>query len=699
MSNTVAHKMRWKWVKMLLALITCALSPTASQAQSWQQVYDDVMDAVDATDGDDSMLAESYELLQQLADHPIDLNRATRHDLEQLPFLTAQQVMDLQEYLYRYGPMRSLGELRMVRSLDHRQLALLPFFVYVTGLPDTPPADTLPPLDTLLHRARQTLSGTLRVPFYRREGDRDGYLGYPLRHTLRYELNSCDQLRIGLTAAQDAGEPFFANANGWGYDNYSYYVQLRRIGRLDNLVVGKYKMAAGMGLVLGQSFQLGKLATLQSLGRTTATLRPHGSRSEADYFQGAAATVSMLGHQPDYSYSAAHGTTSLLLTAFASYRPIDATLNGDSTARTLITSGYHRTPIEMGKKHNTHMGTGGAHLAFQLGALRVGATAVYTALDRSLQPQRETLYRRHAAHGQHFLNMSMDYAYMHHRLSLSGETATDGHGHLATLNALSWQPSARIGLMALQRFYSYRYTTLHGHAFGASSQVQNESGIYIGATWNPLARLQLQAYADYAYFAWPRYGVSQPSSEATDFLLQVTWQNRQWTLQARHRSHLKQKDNEKKTALMANDEHRERLSLAYSHDQWTLKTQIDLSRVHTGQTEQGWLISQHAACTATLGRSMALQLSAMAALFNTDSYQSRIYVYERQLQHEFYFPTYYGEGLRMALQARADVGSRLRLALRLGHTNYFDRSAIGTGLQQISHSHQTDLDMQLRWKF
>ena len=60
----------------------------------------------------------------------------------------------------------------------------------------------------------------------------------------------------------------------------------------------------------------------------------------------------------------------------------------------------------------------------------------------------------------------------------------------------------------------------------------------------------------------------------------------------------------------------------------------------------------------------ALQVSAMAALFDTDSYDSRIYLYERQLQHEFYFPTYYGEGLRLAFQLRADVVRSLRLSAK-----------------------------------
>ena len=164
---------------------------------------------------------------------------------------------------------------------------------------------------------------------------------------------------------------------------------------------------------------------------------------------------------------------------------------------------------------------------------------------------------------------------------------------------------------------------------------------------------------------------------------------------ARHRSHLRQRDNDQKNALIANNDHRERVSVTYDNEHgWSVKTQFDYCRVFFKQTEHGWLLSQHAALDLDL-----MQLNVMAALFDTDSYQSRIYVYERQLQHEFYFPTYYGHGLRLAAQARLDITPRLRLSARLGYTNYFDRSVIGSGLQEIDHSHQTDLDLQLRWKF
>ncbi|MBQ9356230.1 MAG: helix-hairpin-helix domain-containing protein [Prevotella sp.] len=673
------------------------MATRASEAQTWHDVYDELVAAGYDLSGDEDdgteLLAASYELLEQLATTPLDLNSASREELEQLPFLSAQQIMDLQEYVYRYGPMRSLGELRMVQSLDYAQLSLLPFFVYVSDQPDAPTYEYMPRLDTLLHHSRHTLIATARIPFYRRKGDRNGYLGYPYRHSIRYELSSGQHLRLGLIGAQDAGEPFFSGNNRLGYDVYSYYFELRKAGRLRELVVGKYKLSAGMGLVAGQSFMLGKLATLQSLGRTVRTIRPHCSRSEADYFQGAAATVELLPLQKALGVG-----PSLQLSAWGSYRPFDATLNDEGNARTLITSGYHRTPTEMGKKHNTHITSAGAHAALRTGAFRLGATAMLSSSDRSIEPQRTTLYRRHYAHGSHFSNFGIDYSYTHHRWALNGETATDSHGALATVNSISLQPSARLGLVLLQRFYSYKYTSLYGHAFSDSGHTQNESGIYAGATWNPLARLNLQVYADYAYHPWARYLVSL-SSHTTDILLQAAYRlSSSLTLTMRHRSRLGQKDAADKTALIANNSHYERLSIDYHKNNLNLKTRFDLSNTRYKTGSRGWMLSEHASLAVSNILGIALNASAIAAYFDTDSYQSRMYAIEPQMQNDFFFPSYYGRGMRLLLLLKADISQDLRLSVRLGHTRYFDRNVVSSGLQQIDSDRLTDLDLQVRWR-
>ena len=308
---------------LFLALVlSTAAMPQPSSQPSWEQLFRDWMTLEDASYGE-----ETFELLAGLADNKLNLNQTTREELEQLPFLSATQIEELIAYRDRYKPMRSLNELLMIQSLDWNTRRLLVCFVCCEPLP--PSTSLLPPLSTLLQEGRHTLQATLKIPFYERKGDQNGYAGYRYRHDLRYQFNYRDRLKFGLTAAQDAGEPFFTRGNNWGYDHYSYYFQLRRMGRLEELNLGMFRVQMGMGLVMNTGFHLGKLAMLQSQGRSSHVLTAHASRASYGYLRGAAATWRLADHWR--------------VTAFASYRPLDATLNEDGTARTIVTNGYHRT--------------------------------------------------------------------------------------------------------------------------------------------------------------------------------------------------------------------------------------------------------------------------------------------------------------------------------------------------------------------
>lgn len=669
------HQRTQRWLLFLfagLAAISVSAQTDAGTAdwhQAYQQLLEDYADDESATltDGD-------LELLQQLADHPINLNATTRSELEQLPFLSPQQVMDLIEYLDRYRPVRSLGELRMVRSLSYQQLALLPHFVYIGAY--TPPATMRPPTEM-----RHTLTATANVPFYERQGDNNGYLGYKYRHALRYELNYGKKLRAGLIGAQDAGEPFFANRNRWGYDAYSYYLQVNDLGPVATAIVGKYKLSAGMGLVLNNGFSMGKAITLQSLGRLSQGLRPHSSRSEQGYFQGAAATIS-LGKL-------------LSVTLMASHRGVDATLNDDDgTAKTLIYSGYHRTPGEIQKKYNTHLTALGATTTFRTGAFHMGASAIYTHTDRTLRPDLNQSFRHDYPQGHQFFNASLYYGYDHRRWTLRGETAINQEGALATIHALSHQSRSGTTITALHRFYSHRYSSFYAHSFSEGSRVQNEHGFYVGATCRPLAHLQLQTYADYAYFPRPRYRVSQ-SSQALDLFLQANYQRARWDLSGRLRARFRQQDNDSKTLLTPVREQRGRLAATYRPTEClSLKSQLDLAQMTCPTTSRGIMVSQQGTY-----QSKKHLLCASAALFHTDDYDSRLYLYERQLRYDFSFPMYYGQGVHLMLLARTAITPQLHLTAKLGYTNYFDRAVIGSGQQQIPHSSATDLSLQLHYRF
>ena len=665
---------------LLVAFHLSIVTSLAQETRPWEQYLNEVMTAEDAGS---TAWEQTYELLCELEQHPLNINHATREQLEELPFLSAQQVEGLMAYLWRYGRMESLGELMMIGELDYPHRRLLTYFIYIDEQEAASDREQAPSLRNIAQYGHHELMATGRVPFYERKGDIDGYLGEKYRHWLRYQFTYGDQVKAGIVGAQDAGEPFFANKNKMGYDYYSLYVQLRNIGRVESLVVGNYRVSMGMGLVMNNGFSLGKLAMLQNLGRSAYTLRAHSSRSVGSLL-GAATTVDM--------------GRGLKLTAFASYSPADATLNNDGTAATILDTDYHRTETEMAKKHNLHQLKTGGNVRYNAHGLRLGVNALYTHLDRRLNPNTQTLYRRHYPQGSDFMNLSLDYGYATPRWSLSGETATDRKGHLATINTASLRLSDVTSMMLLQRFYSYAYTSLDAQSFSDGGKVQNESGVYLGINWQPSQTFRLNAYTDYAYFAWARYQVSQ-SSYSWDNLVQATWQKQGWSVNGRYRVRMRQKDVSRseeggvrsEKTLVDRWEQRGRVSADYSNATgWSGRLQIDGCRV-----QEEWGVMMSGSLTYTC---QWLRLNGGAGWFHTDSYDSRLYLYESSPLYTYSMTQFYGEGIRYWLMARAGIGKRLTLTAKIGVTDYLDRNVIGSSYQQVDGSSLTDLDLQVRWK-
>lgn len=686
----------WKTATSIILCFLFSAQVFAQTGKTWEEQYEQMSQLEDA---ESHSWEENYEELSELAANPLDINTCTREDLERLPFLSSQQVMDILEYRDRARRIQTTAELMLIPSIDWDVRQLLCHFITVR--PERKD-DRFPTLSSIGRYGKHEFVAMLNIPCYEREGDRDGYLGYQYKHWLRYTFTYGQRIKAGIVASQDAGEPFFAGKNRAGYDYYSAYLLIRDMGALKTLAVGRYRLRFGMGLILNNSFGLGKLNTLATLGRSTNHILAHSSRSEANYLQGAAATVTL--------------TKGLDVTVFASWRKIDATLNKDASLNddaipskdtasiaTILTSGYHRTQSEMDRRRNAEATLVGGNINYFRNGFHVGVTGFHASYNRKLEP-KEALFRYWYPRGKSFWNASVDYGYVSNRLNIAGETATGDCNHVATINSISYQLLSNLSLMALQRYYPYQYYSLYSESFADGGSVSNESGIYVGGNWQPRRGINVMFYTDYAYFPWAKYMVSE-SSHAWDNFVQLSVQQKAWTFLARYRWRQRERDNADKSALITRNEHRARLSLGYTATSWTSTLQVDGVLCHQPSGKQssdssssddskGFMVSENISW-----HHRWLRVNGTVGYFHTDDYDSRVYTYERGVLYTFSFPSFYGEGIRYALSARADIGKKLMLIAKVGTTDYFDRAVISSGLQQINRSSKTDVELQLRWKF
>lgn len=615
----------------------------------------------------------------------LNLNCATREQLKQFPFLTETQIEQLLAYVYIHGQMKTLYELQLVKEMDRETIhRLLP---YVCA--DSVAGDVEFRWKNLLINAweygRSEVLMRTDIPFYKRRGYEQVFLGPPVYNSVKYTYRYGEHLYLGLVGEKDAGEPFGALHNRYGYDFYSFCLFLKRCGWLKTLAVGNYRVSFGQGLVVGTDYLLGKTMYAFSFEGGSRGIKRYASTDEYNYFRGMAATVSLAKHTE--------------LSAFYSHRQLDGVVV-DGEISSIYTTGLHRSRKEVDKRHRFTLQTAGGNLGFRFNRLQVGVTALAYLFDYPYEPKRSG-YAKYNLHGQRFYNASIDYAYRFPSLSLQGETAVGSRGW-ASLNRLRYTPTTRTKLMLLHRFYSYDYWALFACAFSEGGKVQNEQGYYVGVETSPFSAWTFLASADFFAFPWKKYRVSRASRGAEGMLQAVFTPRSDWSMSARYRYEQKERDLTEQGIkfTLPTYRHQLRYRLDYARGgNFACRTTLEYNQFH----QRGKAPHRGYAATQRVSYSLPQPgwfFDIQGSYFSTDHYDVRTYIPEGGLLHSYYTPMLEGRGFRFSFRVRYKPPSdRWMLLAKLGETHYSDRSEIGTGYESISGATKTDLQMQVRVKF
>ena len=680
-------------MRSLLPFICCLISFFAS-AQSpmegrVEDVIEDILARLAEEDEGETDYSAYYDDLYEMAQSPLNLNTATREQLEALLFLSDIQVENLHYYLYMYGDMQTVYELRLVEGMDEETIrCLLPFIVVEPGerKPDKLYAREVWRYGR--HEVYARFGGNVeRAEGYRAtdDGKERAYPGSPLHHQLKYRFHYKDRIWAGLTMEKDAGEPFLINKKG--YDFYSGYAQVNQMGVFKTLVLGDYRAAFGEGLVVRTGFSLGKSAEALNTSRSPAGLRRSGSADEYNFFRGVGATV-RLG--------------SWDVTAFYSHKKIDGDTAG-GVFPSIIRTGLHRTDTERSRRHAVRQQVAGGNVTYTHGRLQVGATALHTRLSHVLRPQ-PALYNGTYFEGDRQTTAGLHYRFRIGKLNVSGETALTQGWAAATVNGVSFAPTPRMGLVAQHRYLSPRYDTFFARVFGqTTSRCMNEHGVYIGAEVQPFRRWRVSAYADVCRYPWLRYGVPSPST-GTEYLLHVEYLLQpEWRMYWRARARLRQKGDTHTTCptetLVPTDQWQFRYVLDRTMGRFRFQTMLygNLSR----QAGAAWTYGASAVQDVSVAFSrIPLRLDFRYQFFDARDYDNRIYCYERDVLHAFSIPMHYGLGSRYYLNVKYDIMDSLSVWFKVAQTVYADgRTEVGTGRDCTPGNRRTTVRALVRWKF
>lgn len=660
------------------------------------------------------LIAEQYEdedidfttLFDELSyyyDHQLDLNLATKDQLASLFLLTDRQIIELLSYREKYGKFLTVYEIAYIYTLDESTVDLILPFVTVGSSTE---AEVIPIKERFTDGRHQ-----LFIRYQRVLEDMEGYmpiedsvlaqspnkryLGSPDKLYMRYRYQFRDNMSIGLTAEKDAGEEFFKGTQKNGFDFYSAHLYLKDLGKIKRLAIGDYQAQFGQGLAIWSGLAFGKSAIVRNMKRNGQGIRPYSSVDENLFLRGAAATL---------------GFGKFEFSAFGSYNKIDGNrvINQDTSSfdeEVILTSfqqsGYHRTPGEFEDKDVVNSTHAGSHIAYKTEHVNIGMSGLYTRYDTELNRNLSN-YNQFDFEGNENVNVSLDYNIFTGPFNFFGESAISKSGGMAHLAGVMSEIDSRVRFIAIHRRYDRNYHTLMGNGMGEGGNTSNEIGTIMGVEAKLHKYVDMVAYVDYYRWNWLSYQ-KDALTNGQDYLTQFNIKpNRNTLIYIRYKWENKPSnhdfDNVAIRYPIAETKQQFRIHFDRRVDNIKFRSRFEWSQFdpNDGELENGYMVYQDIIWKL---RKTPLNVAVRYALFQTDSYETRIYAYETDVLYAFSIPAYYYRGSRAYLTLKYSPSRKVDIWLRWGQFFYNDREVLSSGLNEIQGNTRTEVKAQVRLKF
>jgi hypothetical protein len=134
---------------------------------------------------------------------------------------------------------------------------------------------------------------------------------------------------------------------------------------------------------------------------------------------------------------------------------------------------------------------------------------------------------------------------------------------------------------------------------------------------------------------------------------------------------------------------------------YKINSQLSMkSRVQTSTQDKADVFTSGYAIVQDLNYSIGRwRLSGRIALFETDDFDNRQYIFEKDVLYAFSIPAYGGVGTRNYLLIQYGLSESVDLWMRLARFSYTDRDVVGSGLEANEGPVRTELKWMMRWKF
>lgn len=629
-------------------------------------------------DSEDSKLLDKMEYLRF---NPLDLNTATREQLEEVPFMNSLTAKKIIDYRNSNGKLKSKRELLKIDGISQEYYEKIKVFLTAkssgTDLVKDETGRVLPQKEYYSGNVLRNTDVNIRSRAQQDLQDRQGYINrnYPgskiklyNRFTGLYRGNGFD-IGANLTIEKDAGETNYA-------DYYSGYLELKNWKFVKKIIAGDYTLNFGQGLGLWTSLSYSKGSeAVNVVKKNNYEIDSYRSTNEVQFFRGGAANV-QLG-----KYSAF---------VFYSNNYFDATV--DTTfdeVSSIYFDGYHRTIGEQGRQGSLNEQLIGGRGFADLGFLRMGVT--YWTSRFSKPFSADSIKQLFNFSGVRANMLSFDYDLIYKNFNLFGEFARSQSGSIAALGALQITFTKQIEAIFLYRNFPENFAPVHSFGFGENNgNTQNENGFYTGLSIKPFSGLSVDAYFDQFKFPYRTYYNPVPT-KGNDFLL-----NAEYRFAGGLLVYMKYRNKNKEEVRTVTDEFNRDVRKIDNRNQMNVRAGFDFDvsskvRIRSryeyvfvkydnfGGNNKGFLFFTDLKVLVFEG----LSLSTRFILFQTDDYDSRVYEYEEDLRGVMSNTGLYGKGTRWYLMLRYKPFRSAEISAKYSATYYDGVKSIGTGNDMI----------------
>ncbi len=388
---------------------------------------------------------ELMEFLQNIKRNPVNINTIAEDKLYLLPWLSEK---DIQKIIHTRNSQKiaKLEDLSGI-GIDAVKISELEYYITFESSIDL------------------KLKQTARVEFHQPKQYTPSTLRYFQKTILTY-----NNFKFGFISQKDEGErdPL---------DFYSYFVEYTTINNLKKLLIGKYRLALGQGILFAPKLGMSKSGAATSVPvKKFNPIKSYTSSYEIWELEGAVANIelSFFNFIPFFSRTA-----------------LSANLDTLECITSFNESGLH---FDAERKDNVQ-------------ELIYGLAVNYSLTDHSLGLNFAKINFDHLfsnpAHKSEYSAISADFIINRNGFPTFGEIGYTQEKIAGVMGCKFGEDKLR--QLLLIRYYEKDFPTWHGNPFSSQSRFDNEAGLYYGMTIIPFERTKINCYFDLWSFPETRY--------------------------------------------------------------------------------------------------------------------------------------------------------------------------------------------------